>query len=277
MNTSLLMPIAVLQGFWVMQRTPRLPTPTGYSGRYGLGLGKPLRVIGVGDSAIAGTGVTEQCDSVTAVYARKLHERLNRDVEWRIHGYSGATSAAVLHRLLPAAPPAQVYLVSAGVNDVIKGVAPAKYGDNLTGIFQALRRKSADATVIFGGLPPLECFPALPWPLRAVLAERVRVLQGVAMDIAARDERTFVFRFPPTMPADQFARDGFHPGERACERWATGLLDLWPPAAWAPGRDGAMDTLRRWRESRRGRPAALRRPAPRRSVSAGHEPPSPRA
>lgn len=277
MNTSFLMPIAVLQGFWVMQRTPRLPTPTGYSGRYGLGLGKPLRVIGVGDSAIAGTGVTEQCDSVTAVYARQLHERLRRDVEWRVHGYNGATSAAVLHRLVPATPPAQVYLVSAGVNDAIKGVTPQKYGDNLAGIFKALRRKSPDATVIFGGLPPLECFPALPWPLRAVLAARARELHEVALDVAARDDRTFVFRFPPTMPADQFARDGFHPGEYACERWATGLLDLWPPAAWAPERDGAIETLLRWREARRGPPNGVRRPGRRRSGAADRVPPSPRA
>ena len=36
------------------------------------------------------------------------------------------------------------------------------------------------------------------------------------------------FDFPETMPADQFASDGFHPAESACEHWARGLLDLWP-------------------------------------------------
>jgi hypothetical protein len=32
------------------------------------------------------------------------------------------------------------------------------------------------------------------------------------------------------MPADAFASDGFHPAETACERWARGLLELWPQA-----------------------------------------------
>jgi hypothetical protein len=31
------------------------------------------------------------------------------------------------------------------------------------------------------------------------------------------------------MPREQFASDGFHPAETACQRWAEGLLELWPP------------------------------------------------
>jgi lysophospholipase L1-like esterase len=230
MDSKLLMPLAVLQGLWVLQRTPRLPAPTGRAGRIGVGLGAPLRVVGLGDSIMAGTGVREQCNSLTATYARLLQGRMQRDVEWRVHGYNGATSASVLHKLAPAVPSANVYLLSVGVNDVTRGVEPARFARNLQEIVDLLRRKAPSATILFGGLPPLDCFPALPWPLKTLLARRARELQQVAANLAARHDRMLCFEFPPAMPADQFAADGFHPAEAACRRWAEGLLDLWPPS-----------------------------------------------
>jgi hypothetical protein len=77
-------------------------------------------------------------------------------------------------------------------------------------------------------VPPFDCFPALPWPLGAVLAERALELQTVAATVTSRYQRALCFYFPPTMPAEQFASDGFHPAEVACERWAQDLLALWP-------------------------------------------------
>ena len=229
MRSTLLAPIALLQGLWVLQRTPLLPSPVGCSGRFGIGLGTPLRVVGVGDSAIAGTGVRELRNSITAVYGRLLQERLQRDVTWRVHGSNGATSSFVLHKLVPAAALADVYVLSVGVNDATHGVRPERYAANLEKIIAQLRRKAPQAAIVFGGLPPLDCFPALPWPLCSMLAARARLLQRIARRIATRHDRVYCFRFPPSMPASQFASDGFHPAEYACERWAAGLLDLWPP------------------------------------------------
>jgi lysophospholipase L1-like esterase len=230
MDSKLLMPIAMLQGLWVLQRTQRLAAPSGRAGSIGLGLGAPLRVVGLGDSIMAGTGVREQRHSLTACYARLLHDRMQRDVEWRVHGHNGATSAAVLHKVAPAVPSAHVYLLSVGVNDVTRGVEADRFTRNVEALVQLLRRKAPRATILFGGLPPLDCVPALPWPLRSILAQRARELQQAATVVAARHERVLCFDFPPTMPAEQFASDGFHPAEVACERWAAGLLELWPPA-----------------------------------------------
>jgi lysophospholipase L1-like esterase len=268
MDTRLLTPIAVLQGLWLMQRTPRLPSPAGNCGRFGCGLAPVLRVVGVGDSCIAGTGVSDLQQSVTASYARQLQQRWQCEVEWRVHGVNGATSAAILHNVAPAVPAADVYLVSAGVNDAIRNVEPRRYARNLHRMFVLLRRKSPQSTILFGGLPPLDAFPVLPWPLRAILAQRARALHETAVAVAARHERAYCFRFPPRVHANHFASDGFHPAESACERWATGLLDLWPPVlAPAPARLEARPAQpmthgkRAARRTHRPRPpaAALRR------------------
>jgi len=264
MDTRLLTPIAVLQGLWLMQKAPRLPAPAGRAGRFGRGLAPSLRVVGVGDSCIAGTGVRDLQQSVTASYARQLQQRWQCEVEWRVHGVNGATSAAILHNIAPAVPAANVYLVSAGVNDAIRGVEPRRYARNLHRVFVLLRRKSPQSTILFGGLPPLEAFPVLPWPLRAILAQRARALHETAVAVAARHERTFCFRFPPRMLANHFASDGFHPAESACERWATGLLDLWPPAT-APAL--SPFEIRSTRSATRGDRAARRATRPRRPAA----------
>ena len=245
MENLLLVPLAIMQGLWVLQRTPRLPAPQGRAGRIGNGMSKSLRVVGIGDSIMAGTGVREQCNSLTAKFARLLHERAGHDVEWRVHGMNGATSAAVLHTFAPRAPAADVYIISAGVNDVTRGVRTEAFAANIRNVYDLLRRKAPQSVIFFSGLPRLECFPALPWPLNSLLAGRARELQHAAATISARYDRVLCFHFPPVMPAEHFASDGFHPAEIACERWAEGLLDLWlqpalkavqAPASTARGR-----------------------------------------
>ncbi len=228
MYTRLLTPFAIMQGLWLLQRTPTLPAPAGTSGRCGLGLGKPLDVAGVGDSIMVGTGVREQRHSLTATFAHLLHDRLARDVHWHVHGCNGATSAGVRDWVAPAASAADAYVVSCGVNDATRGVPAARFAQNLAGILQILRRKSPRAIILYAGLPPLATFPALPWPLNIILAERVDALRLAAAEVLDRDERAYCFEFPSSMPADAFASDGFHPAETACERWARGLLELWP-------------------------------------------------
>jgi lysophospholipase L1-like esterase len=223
---SLLVPIALVQGLWLWQRTPTLPAPSGNSGRAGRRGRAAVRLVGIGDSIMAGTGVRQQRHSLTATCARLLHERTGCDVEWCAHGVNGATSATVLQRVVPTASDADVYLVSCGVNDATRGVAPARFADNLRQILGLLRRKSPRATILYGGLPPLDHFPLLPWPLNTVLAARVREMLAAAADLFKEHDRVHCFRFPQSVPTEQFASDGFHPAEAACEHWARGLVDL---------------------------------------------------
>jgi lysophospholipase L1-like esterase len=226
MNSRLLLPIAVVQGLWLLYRTPSLPVPPGDSGRVGPALLPSLKLTGVGDSIMVGTGVREQQHSLTASFARQLHERLGCAVDWRVHGRVGATSGQVLRQLVPDVQRAHVYLVSCGVNDVTHHVPVEEFARNLADILASLREKAPLATILYGGLPPLDSFPALPWPLKSILAERVGDMRAAAAEVIARHRRVFCFQFPSAMSPDHFASDGFHPHEQACERWAAGLLEL---------------------------------------------------
>ena len=240
MPTRLLLPVALAQGLWVRGTTPRLPPARGHRGRCGAGAGA-MRVVGVGDSIVAGVGVDQQRNALVGQFARRLHERSRRPVEWRAHGLNGATSAMIAQRMAPRARPADVYLLSAGVNDVTHGVSARAFASNVALAVGALQARSPGATVIFAGVPPLERFPALPWPLGALLGDRARRLQAAAREVLPR-EHALCFDFPDALPAGGFAADGFHPASDACGEWAQWLLELWfsrPGAAPSTGREPA--------------------------------------
>ena len=130
MPTRLLLPVALAQGLWVRQATPRLPPARGHRGRFGEG-SDSIRVTGVGDSIIAGVGVDEQRHALVGQFARRLHERTRRPVEWKAAGFNGATSAEVARSIARRVPGADVYLLSVGVNDVTHAVAAGKFAGNV--------------------------------------------------------------------------------------------------------------------------------------------------
>ena len=226
MPTRLLLPIALAQGLWVRSTVPRLPPAAGHRGMLGAGSGDALRVVGVGDSIIAGVGVAHQDRALLGHFARRLHEWSGRPVRWRACGVNGADSTMIRERIAPVAPAADVYVVSAGVNDAVRGVSVARFSANLAEVAATLRRKSPQAALVFAGIPPLDRFPALPWPLGAVLGARAARLQA-ASRAAAPEMHAVCFDFPANLPAGGFARDGFHPAEDACDTWAGWLLEAW--------------------------------------------------
>jgi lysophospholipase L1-like esterase len=224
-KTRLLLPVALAQGLWVRGTTPRLPPARGHRGRFGAG-SDPIRVAGVGDSIIAGVGVEEQRHALVGQFARRLHDRTRRPVEWKAAGFNGATSAEVARSMARRAPAADVYLVSVGVNDVTRSVAVKTFAGSVASLVATLRNRAPAATILFVGIPPLQIFPALPWPLGTLLGERALRLQTAARGVLS-GENALCFDFPESLPAGGFARDGFHPAADACGEWAEWLLDLW--------------------------------------------------
>jgi lysophospholipase L1-like esterase len=237
MPTPLLLPIALLQGLWVRRTVPRLPPARGRRGRFGTGP-RAASVVGIGDSIIAGVGVDRQERALIGHLGRRLHERTGETVRWLACGANGADAAAILERLVPHAPAADLYVLSVGVNDAVRGVAPARFAARVADAVRTLRERAPAASIVFAGIPPLERFPALPWPLASLLGERAARLQAAVRELAPQLD-VVCFDFPPELPAGGFARDGFHPASQACDVWAGWLLDAWlsrPARPAAPGR-----------------------------------------
>jgi lysophospholipase L1-like esterase len=223
-----LYPLVALQGTATRRRVPCLPpVKTPCQGTVP-GQGATIRVLAVGESTVAGVGLTHGDETVAATAAQALARQTRRPVAWQGHGLSGATVSDAAQRLLPriAAEPADLLIIAFGVNDTIAYRPPSAFADDLAALVTAVRARIGEAAVVITGVAPLACFPALPWPLRTILNWRSAALQEAAEGLADRLPRLVVERFSEPFGPHLFASDGFHPNMEAHALWGEEIASL---------------------------------------------------
>jgi lysophospholipase L1-like esterase len=192
------------------------------------GRGTAIRVLAIGESTVAGVGLSHGDETVAATTARALARQTRRPVAWHGHGLSGATVSEAAERLLPhiAAEPADLLIIAFGVNDTLAYRSPSDFADDLAALVTVARARIGDAAVVITGVAPLACFPALPWPLRTILNWRSAALQEAAEGLADRFPRLVVERFTEPLGPHLFAVDGFHPNTEAHALWGEEIASL---------------------------------------------------
>jgi lysophospholipase L1-like esterase len=222
-----LFPLVALQGTLTRRRIPCLPPVQPPYHGVAPGRGPAIRMLAIGESTVAGVGLTHSEETVGATTARALARHTRRPVVWQGHGLSGATVNAAAERLLPqiAKEPADLLVIAFGVNDTIAYRSPAAFADDLAALVTAARARIGEAAVVITGVAPLACFPALPWPLRTILNWRSAALQEAAEGLARRFPRLVVERFSELGP-HLFAVDGFHPNTQAHALWGEEIASL---------------------------------------------------
>jgi lysophospholipase L1-like esterase len=219
-----LAPWLAWQGWRALRSVPRLAPPAGPDGTV-TGSAPPVRLLGLGDSTIAGVGCATHDEALTGRVAALLAARTGRAVTWHARGVSGATASDVRRALLPAAlawaPDAVV--VSVGVNDAVRGRAPRAVADDLVAIAAAF----GPVPVVYAGMAPVGSFPALRPPLATLLAARARRIERAAAQACAG--RVPCVQFPESLERGAFAGDGFHPGPAGCAAWAGWVVEALLP------------------------------------------------
>ncbi|MFC7515155.1 SGNH/GDSL hydrolase family protein [Herbaspirillum sp. GCM10030257] len=220
-----MLPFLILQGKRTRRLTPRLPEAAGPAhGRAGAQLGgPPLRLLGVGESPIAGVGVTTYDEAITCQFAAALSARLSRPVAWRACGKNGVTAAEALEQVVPIIPVARVdiALIAFGVNDTTAFQPAARWRHDLSAILSAIAQRCSPTLTIVSGVPPMAHFPALPQPLRHVMGLKAQTLDAVARTLVAQHPRTL--HIPLAIDVRDrtlMASDGYHASAAGCTAWA---------------------------------------------------------
>ncbi|MDT8410568.1 MAG: SGNH/GDSL hydrolase family protein [Wenzhouxiangellaceae bacterium] len=205
------------QALWVRKTAPRFPAPSGAT-EGEAGQGSPaVRLLGIGDSIIAGVGAGTVEKALIGQAAESLAQTLQVPVAWKACGKIGLTSRSIAETLLPRIPdqPFEAILVSAGVNDIISLHGIERWCRDIGILLQALSNRWPEAAIAVAGLPPMNRFPALPQPLRAVFGMRARQFDSVLREESNAFPR--VAHIPLDFVADpeSFSADGFHPSENS--------------------------------------------------------------
>lgn len=227
-----LSPLLLAQALRVRLVTPRLPEPEG--ARQGShGLGPPLRLLIIGDSAAAGVGAASQEEALAGQLTTRLAPHFQ--LQWQLLARSGDRVRDARRRL--AEVPSlrtDVVLTSLGVNDVTALRGAGTYLAELRALVQELRARETRLFLV-SGLPPMHAFPALPQPLRWALGAQARRFD--ARLVAWCNEQPDCLHLPFEELPDRamMASDGFHPGPPIYARWAAaataGILARWRAGA----------------------------------------------
>ena len=223
----LLLPVTAVQGLWLRQRATRLPGAPGE--RQGVSgataPGDDLHLLAIGDSIIDGVGTGHVEASLPVQFAAALAERCGRRVQWRVEGASGHAAEDVVERLGTLEPgvPADVVLVSVGVNDVTSLSSTRRWRRNLQRLLGAIRGRWPGAVLLFAGLPPMANFPLPPQPLKFSLGLRAATLDHIARNLVEQDPRALHVPTRIDPERHDFCADGFHPSADSCTLWAQEL------------------------------------------------------
>jgi lysophospholipase L1-like esterase len=213
-----LAPILLCQGKYVRRVTPKLPEADGL--RFGeSGVGKPLRLLVLGDSAAAGVGVNTQQEALAGHLVKGLEGMFR--VFWKVEAQTGATTRTTIARLKAATPEKfNVVAISLGVNEVTCGRRIRKWLAELDELAGLLRHKFSVQRILWSGVPAMHEFPSLPQPLSWYLGARARLLDGVLLSWTQRQPDCEFIAAPGNGYAPLMASDGFHPGPKVYELWA---------------------------------------------------------
>lgn len=229
-----MLPFLIVQGRHTRKVTPRLPEAggpvEGIAG--GAHAGGPLRLLTVGESPVAGVGVSTHEQAISGQLAIALANRLQRPVAWRACGKNGVTAREALESFILAIPeePVDIALVAFGVNDTTAFSPAGRWTRDLGEVLQAIAHRCQPKLVLLSGVPPVAHFPALPQPLRWVMGLKAAVLDHAATELAGMHEA--VCHVPlalDTRDRTMMASDGYHPSEKGCTAWAQLLADAAVP------------------------------------------------
>ncbi|MFZ8984056.1 MAG: SGNH/GDSL hydrolase family protein [Steroidobacteraceae bacterium] len=227
----LTLPWLLPQALWVRRYAPRFAAPPGPSS--GCLAGEPrLKLAGIGDSIIAGVGARDMAAGLVGRIATMIATQLDCGVEWQAIGKIGATTRGVRQKLVQRLPagPIDLFVVSVGVNDITSLRTLRGWQADVDQLLDCLHAHSPGALVLLAGIPPLQHFPLLPQPLKAVLGLRAAHFAEALAEVARRRAGCIPVPIDVQPDRQQFSADGFHPSHDAYALFAAAMMAAAMPA-----------------------------------------------
>jgi len=217
-------PLLWFQGMRLKREVPRLPTPGDSPFGICKGKNKELNILGLGESAMAGVGITKHAFTLTGLTAVRVNKLIDCSVNWKILAESGLTLKN-LNKLIgeQSDENSDLVLVSMGGNDVFQLTPPWMWKNNINTCAKLLFQKYKKPLILFSPVPPVGRFPAIPNSLRIVFGFWEFLLQvSLAQSISSMDNVYLLDgRFPDGK--DYYLEDGIHPSPLAYELWSERL------------------------------------------------------
>jgi lysophospholipase L1-like esterase len=215
------LPLLLAQGVWVRLTTPRLPEAAGPTSGAIPGLEPTFNLLVIGESTVAGVGVSTHEEALTGQTALALHRLTGRAINWRALGINGATVSDARRRIAPQlrGQNADAAILAFGVNDTLARRSPRQWQNDLQALVETVRGEAGAVRIVLSGVPPLDQFPAFPRRLGAYLGQHARLLDQAAAELAAQLPDVAHAPMNGALQITDFCADRFHPSAAGYATW----------------------------------------------------------
>lgn len=230
------LPLMYFQGKRISNSVPKIPEATGNEGKCILDKKekvKPLEIISIGESTIAGVGVKTHKEGFTGILCNEISRLFNRDVNWKVYAKSGYTAKMVTEKLIPKITERNVDLIIIGLggNDAFTLNRPSKWNLQINSLIRSLRIKFPNAYVVFCNMPPIKEFPAFTKLIKFTVGNLVEILGNELKGIVNSHKSVYYLeekitlkgwssKFDQKLEQKDFFSDGVHPSKLTYQIWA---------------------------------------------------------
>ena len=190
-------------------------------------------MISIGESTVAGVGVSTHEEGFTGTLAKILSTKLNAIVQWKVYAKSGYTAKRVTYKIIPkiSETEADIIVIGLGGNDAFKLNSPGKWRSQMQTLIKIVRVKFPDTPICFMNMPPIKQFPAFTSLIKLTVGNLVELFGKELQDLVKTQKNVFYLSEIITTdiwiknlktdqrPADFFS-DGVHPSKFTYQTWA---------------------------------------------------------
>ena len=152
-----LLPLMYYQGKRIRASVPKLPEAKGLAGSFQINEKneRPIKIISIGESTIAGVGVETHEEGFTGTLAKEISKLFNFNVDWRVYARSGYTAKRVENKIIPKIneSTADLIIVGLGGNDAFTLNRPTKWKNEIDSLIKSIKTKFPGTVIIFCNMP----------------------------------------------------------------------------------------------------------------------------
>lgn len=233
-----LLPIMFVQALLIRRKVPQLPEAKGSNGNCIIDKKdkSKLQIIFLGESTIAGIGVSTHEEGFSGTFAKEFSSLIRRNIDWKVYAKSGYTAKDVLQKLVTKIKERNpdIIVIGLGGNDSFTLNSPWNWRKNVNALITELNRRFPNCTLIFTNMPPIKEFPAFSALIKWVVGNLVELLGTELQSISEEYENVYYFdeiislqvwaeRYHLEKKPSLYFSDGVHPSKITYQTWAKDL------------------------------------------------------
>jgi lysophospholipase L1-like esterase len=234
-----LLPILAYLGKQVRKNIPELPEASENIQGQIHGNFEKIELLTIGESSIAGVGVTDHKYAITGQIAKRLHELTDKTINWQVLAQNGYTAQRVNEILINRIPnkPFDIIVIGMGGNDTFKLNSPLTFKRNMIKMIDSIKSRQPQAKIVIINMPPIADFPAFPPLIKFFFVNLVNLHGAVIKDIPLNYKN--VFYINETIHLDDYLKatnysytstdffsDGVHPSALTYSVWGKNVAEF---------------------------------------------------